>query len=344
MRRSVRKRNRIISSKLKEGEENNELENRKSRIPKRLSREMHSMLQQVLSKLMKHKQSLPFLYPVDSVEVPDYYTVITKPMDFTTIQNQLEAGVYSSAEEFEEDIRQVFSNCWTYNQAGSYLCNSATILSKLFDSQFGTIKVKEKKFVEDKEILEMQSVIDQLKSEYDKLVGELNKFKSTSPIPCNLTSKVKQSKQPKKKKQKKEKKEPKTNRVITPPKINTSPIVYKYEYADKDRLSQKINTLTTDNLQKMVDVLSAEIIEFQKKDGELEIDLEQLSDASLSRLENFVDDCLKQQQRDKIILQGKDNLSSIDASNKLPDGSDSESSSASESDDDEDEDIDEKSK
>jgi len=293
------------------------------------------------------------MFPVDILAVPDYLTLIKRPMDFTTIKNQLTAGVYSTAEDFAADVRQVFTNCWTYNIPGSWLYNSATNLSTLFEYLLRDVYGQEQKALEDAEISEMQNVIDQLRAEHTKLLSELNKLVKSSRGPnstssSNLTKRTITPKQPKKQKQpKKEKKEksPKQRApTSTTPKINTLPIVYKYEYADKERLSKKINTLTLDNLQRMVDVLSGDIAEFQKKTGELEIDLEQLSDASLSRLEQFVDDCLKRQEREanKSTESGKESKSppltdSIKAEIHHSDESDSSSGSESEDEDEDDE-------
>ncbi len=118
------------------------------------------------------------------------------------------------------------------------------------------------------------------------------------------------------------------------PKINTLPIVYKYEYADQERLSKKIERLTQENVQKMVDVLSADIAEFQKISGEVEIDLENLNDASLSRLEQFVDDCLKQQERGDNSTPAPPITHSSNTDSNIP-GNDSDSSSESDQDDEE---------
>lgn len=49
-------------------------------------------------------------------QVPDYFTVIEKPMDLTTIKNKLEANKYSKDEQFIEDMALVFANCFLYNQ------------------------------------------------------------------------------------------------------------------------------------------------------------------------------------------------------------------------------------
>jgi len=302
----------------------------------RLSSSMRHLLQRVLLTLMKHPTAVAFIYPVNTVQVPDYLTVISRPMDFSTIQNQLEAGVYSTHEEFARDVRQIFYNCWTYNMQDSLLFNSATALASVFEYLYLGVQNHQQQAKQDEVVVEMEKVINQLRDEHTKLINELHKLKTarnpnalppTPPQPKRAVTKQpkKPPKQSKVKKEKKEKKSPKVRPPQTStPKINTLPIVYKYEYNDRERLSKKINSLTVENLQKMVELLSADIAEFQNITGELEIDLEKLSDASLSRLEQFADDCIKQQESGSLTSNADSNIAGTNDSDSSDSGSESE--------------------
>lgn len=53
---------------------------------------------------------------VSFTQVPDYFSVIEKPMDLTTIKDKLDAGEYSRDEDVIQDVALVFLNCFTYNQ------------------------------------------------------------------------------------------------------------------------------------------------------------------------------------------------------------------------------------
>ena len=64
---------------------------------------------------MKDYNAWPFLRPVQKTEVPDYYDVITKPMDFGTIKYKLNMGEYQEDAQFMSDALLVFQNCNTYN-------------------------------------------------------------------------------------------------------------------------------------------------------------------------------------------------------------------------------------
>jgi len=80
----------------------------------------------------------PFYEPVDDEKlgVPDYYKVIKRPMDLATINSKLENDQYASAEEFEEDIRLMFRNCYTYNGVGSEVYNMGKTLESVFNKKW----------------------------------------------------------------------------------------------------------------------------------------------------------------------------------------------------------------
>ncbi|KAI7890294.1 Bromodomain-containing protein [Mucor mucedo] len=71
----------------------------------------------IMRNLKKHRDAAPFLHPVDYVKlnVPDYPKVIQHPMDLTTVDHKLNAGEYENVEEFINDIRLVFNNCFKFN-------------------------------------------------------------------------------------------------------------------------------------------------------------------------------------------------------------------------------------
>ncbi|KAK9826623.1 hypothetical protein WJX74_006433 [Apatococcus lobatus] len=71
------------------------------------------MLRQVKARLAS--ESAWFAVPVSSVQVPDYYTIITQPMDLGKIEQRLRADHYSSPKDFCEDMRLVWANCIKYN-------------------------------------------------------------------------------------------------------------------------------------------------------------------------------------------------------------------------------------
>ncbi|KAF8210067.1 hypothetical protein K438DRAFT_1959354 [Mycena galopus ATCC 62051] len=56
-----------------------------------------------------------FLKPVSKAEVPDYYEVITNPMDLQNMLKKVKNKQYKSKREFKDDLDLIWSNCFTYN-------------------------------------------------------------------------------------------------------------------------------------------------------------------------------------------------------------------------------------
>mmetsp|Transcript_29414 Transcript_29414/g.29148 ORF Transcript_29414/g.29148 Transcript_29414/m.29148 type:complete len:264 (+) Transcript_29414:3-794(+) len=61
--------------------------------------------------------SRPFLKPVDvlALGIPDYLTIIDRPMDLGTIKTKLMKKEYADKQQFLQDVYQIFDNCRRYN-------------------------------------------------------------------------------------------------------------------------------------------------------------------------------------------------------------------------------------
>lgn len=94
----------------------------------------------IMGELAKPKYAAlvqPFAVPVDPValNIPDYHSVIKKPMDLRTVKEKLDNGQYENAKEFEADIRLIFQNCAKYNGADHPIRHMANELEAIFDSK-----------------------------------------------------------------------------------------------------------------------------------------------------------------------------------------------------------------
>lgn len=71
----------------------------------------------IISHLWKLNGAYNFHNPVDIValKIPDYYRIITKPMDLGTIKKKLANSEYKKCQEFVDDVKLVFNNTITYN-------------------------------------------------------------------------------------------------------------------------------------------------------------------------------------------------------------------------------------
>ncbi|PFH32623.1 histone lysine acetyltransferase GCN5-A [Besnoitia besnoiti] len=69
----------------------------------------------LLSALEKHSSSWPFRKPVSVNEAPDYYEVVRRPVDISTMKKRNRNGEYGTPEEFGQDLQLMFDNCRAYN-------------------------------------------------------------------------------------------------------------------------------------------------------------------------------------------------------------------------------------
>lgn len=87
-------------------------------------------IRRFLNQIQNHKSAWPFLNPVNKDEVPDYYNVITSPMDLSTMGDRLEQDVYTAPKEVVGDLKTIFSNCRQYNDLTTVYSKCALKLEK----------------------------------------------------------------------------------------------------------------------------------------------------------------------------------------------------------------------
>ncbi|XP_047156269.1 transcription factor GTE8 [Vigna umbellata] len=108
----------------------------------------HAMLMKdcevLLKRLMTHQYGWVFNTPVDVVKLnlPDYFSIIKRPMDLGTVKSKIGAGAYAGPLEFADDVRLTFSNAMTYNPPGNDVHLMADTLSKFFELRWKTIEKK----------------------------------------------------------------------------------------------------------------------------------------------------------------------------------------------------------
>ncbi|THY87899.1 hypothetical protein D6C93_07410 [Aureobasidium pullulans] len=80
----------------------------------------------------------PFRVPVDPValNLPNYFDVITHPMDISTITRKLEAGAYESADRFWHDFDLMLQNCFLFNPAENEVYRRGKSLQEEFDMEW----------------------------------------------------------------------------------------------------------------------------------------------------------------------------------------------------------------
>jgi bromodomain-containing factor 1 len=78
------------------------------------------------------------MIPVDPVAlgIPNYFAIIKKPMDLGTMSTKLKGGQYSSASDFEKDMRLLLANCYKFNPAGNPIHELGKQFENLFNEEW----------------------------------------------------------------------------------------------------------------------------------------------------------------------------------------------------------------
>ena len=90
----------------------------------------------LLKEVMRHTFAWPFLKAVDPTAFPDYYTVVTNPIDLGMIDRRLKTNHYEDADEFYADLKRVWANCYTYNPEETHVHKMAQTLEQMAHDLF----------------------------------------------------------------------------------------------------------------------------------------------------------------------------------------------------------------
>ncbi|CAO1625272.1 unnamed protein product [Sympodiomycopsis kandeliae] len=88
-----------------------------------------------LKKIQASRHATMFIHPVDPVRdgAPNYHKIIKEPMDLSTMENKLEAGLYADRFAFEKDFELLVRNAKTYTpDPTAFVHKEAEALHKAF--------------------------------------------------------------------------------------------------------------------------------------------------------------------------------------------------------------------
>ncbi|VDO81190.1 unnamed protein product [Schistosoma margrebowiei] len=103
-----------------------------------VSPKLAKKLQRLLDIVIEYKDkdqrilSEPFMKLPTRKELPDYYEVIKKPVDFNRIRQRVKDGKYRSVDELEADILLLCKNAQTYNMDGSLIFEDSVVLQSVW--------------------------------------------------------------------------------------------------------------------------------------------------------------------------------------------------------------------
>lgn len=240
----------------------------------------------ILRQIMQHKWAWPFMEPVDveGLKLHDYYEVIDKPMDFSTVKNQMEAkdGTgYKNVREICADVRLIFKNAMKYNNddRSDVHVMAKTLLEK-FEEKWLLLLPKvteEEKRREDEEAqaqLDMQLAQD---AAYARMARDLNN--ELYELDVHLED----------------------LREIVVQKCR------KISTEEKRNLGAALTKLSPEDLTKALEIVAQNNPSFQATAEEVDLDIDAQSESTLWRLKFFVKDSLEVQSRSLLNTGGLSN-------------------------------------
>ncbi|KAF8203282.1 bromodomain-containing protein [Pholiota molesta] len=263
---------------------------KKNRKVKRTKSDIHSeqlrFCSKILSELHKkqyYNSAYPFYEPVDwqKLEIPSYPKI-------------LDAGEYETAPAFYDDFKLMIRNCFTFNPSGTPVNIAGQELQKLFDEKWkGLPPLQAQEASDDEEeeeddsdeerrrtIAMMESQIETMKNNIESLKGsklakEKKKEKKKEKAPVASTSKPPPKQQPKAPSTKK-----KSKKNVTDDDVLT--------FEQKKDLSESIGKLDGARLERVIQIIHEGVPEIRDSTEEIELEIDQLPAAVLTKLYNFV--------------------------------------------------------
>ncbi|PSR86251.1 Bromodomain and PHD finger-containing protein [Actinidia chinensis var. chinensis] len=103
------------------------------------------VLEFILDILQRRDTHEIFARPVDAEEVEGYYSIVEKPMDFGTMRAKLQEGIYTSFEQFENDVFLITNNAMLFNSSATIYFRQARAIHELAKRVFHTLKMDPEK-------------------------------------------------------------------------------------------------------------------------------------------------------------------------------------------------------
>ncbi|KAK4356022.1 hypothetical protein RND71_024993 [Anisodus tanguticus] len=227
----------------------------------------------ILRQITQHKWAWPFMQPVDveGLGLHDYYEIIDRPMDLSTIKNQMEAtdgAGYKHVREIWADVRLVFKNAMKYNDEKSDVHLMAKTLLEKFEEKWLQLlpKVNEEEKRREEEEAEAQLNM--------QLAQEASHAKITRDL-CNELYEV--------------------DTHVEELREMVARRCRKISIEEKRNLGIALTKLSPDDLSKALEIVAQNNPLFPASAEEVELDIDAQSELTLWRLKFFVKDALEVQ-------------------------------------------------
>lgn len=240
------------------------------------ARRMQELVRQfgtILRQITQHKWAEPFMEPVDveGLGLHDYFEVIEKPMDFSTIKRKMEAkdgSGYKHVREICADVRLIFKNAMKYNEERHDVHVMAKTLLGKFEEKWLQLlpKVDEEEKRRKEEEAEVQQDM--------QLAQEAAHAKMAKDLSIELDEVDMQLEE---------------LREMVLQKCR------KMSTEDKKKLGNALTRLSPEDLNKALLIVAQSDPTFQATATEVELDMNAQSESTLWKLKFFVQDVLHAQ-------------------------------------------------
>ncbi|RDX89027.1 Transcription factor GTE4, partial [Mucuna pruriens] len=245
----------------------------------------------LLEKLIKHKHGWVFNTPVDveGLGLHDYFSIITHPMDLGTVKTRLNKNWYKSPKEFAEDVRLTFRNAMTYNPKGQDVHIMAEQLSNIFEERWAIIE-----------------------SNYNRDMRYGLDYSTAIPAPSPLSRKTPAFRPPPIDMRRildrsESMTQPAKIMSITPSSRTPAPKKPKAKdphkrdmtYEEKQKLSTNLQSLPSEKLDAIVQIIKKRNSALSQHDDEIEVDIDSVDAETLWELDRFVTNYKKSLSKNK---------------------------------------------
>eukprot|EP00898_Chlorokybus_atmophyticus_P001403 jgi/Chlat1/2263/Chrsp17S02572 len=279
--------------------------------PQKLDARSRNLLKQecapLLESLMQNRWAWVFNSPVDveGMGLHDYPLIIKHPMDLGTINSRLSYARYNSPAAFAADVRLVFSNARLYNAPGTDVYTMATNLSAEFERQWRSLQPRLAQLLEDQPVASPRAHPAPVKHERAREHREEPKQLKEHPAePREQHVQPKEHKEKPRKEKSHKKQSPPPSPPDSPapkaktPRVRPPPPERKPGSAmpakDKEWLLKHLDRVPADRAHRVVEIVTSRHPHLaQQNESEYELDISELSDATLWELHRFVTNCMK---------------------------------------------------
>ncbi|XP_023003631.1 transcription factor GTE1-like isoform X1 [Cucurbita maxima] len=239
----------------------------------------------IFRQISQHKWAWPFLDPVDveGLGLHDYYEVIDKPMDFSTIKNKMEAkdgSGYKNVREIYADVRLVFKNAMRYNDEKNDVHVMAKTLLEKFEEKWLQLlpKVAEE---------EKRKVEEEVEFQFDMQHAQEAAYANMARDISNEISEADMNL--------------KGLREMVIQRCR------KMSTEEKRKLGIALTRLSPEDLTKALEIVAENNPNFQATAQEVDLDIDAQNEYTLWRLKVFVKDALAIKSRSAVAIDSVDN-------------------------------------